>query len=159
MSSRTEIPSYDIEVFARESDPARRDTQIPAFDVGTFAREADVESAGALFAAEDVPIWATPSPEMSSVDHRIAFLMLNIDGVSSFETVIRLSHVPEAEANAALASMLAAGLIVVLGRPATRASHASDEPAKRDSGIWSREAEGSERWTFAVQSEAKTEAK
>jgi hypothetical protein len=150
MTTRTEIPKYDCEAFARETeDPAPRETEIPRFDVGSFAREAEVV-AEHPFDLADIPMWASTSPELSGIDHRIAFLMLNIDGLSSFETVIRLSHVPEAEARAALAEMLATGLIVV-GLPMQ--DQQGEESPMVESGVWSRDPDDAgEHWTFVVQS-------
>ncbi|HVH45564.1 MAG TPA: hypothetical protein VM925_24590 [Labilithrix sp.] len=155
MNSRTEIPAYDTEEFAETEDTTHRDTRVPAFDVGLLARAADVEVSERAFELSDVPIWGSTSSQMSGLDHRVAFLMLNIDGLSSFETVIRLSHVPEAEARVALTEMLATGLIAIRGR---RPQDVSDEaPGKPESGMWSRETsdqatDDGERWTFVVQS-------
>lgn len=147
MNSWTEVPAYNPEEFADAQDSTHRDTQVPAFDVTLLARAADSEaSSNAAFDLQAIPVLRAMSTGTEAIDHRAAFLMLNIDGRSSFETVIRLSHVPEAEARIALASMLAAGLIAIRGE---------NEPIKHRSGMWSRDGakravNDGECWTFAV---------
>lgn len=155
MSSRTEIPAYNPEEFADAVDSTHRDTRVPAFDVGLLARAADVEVTdvtGLPFALTDVPLLGTMTGK-EPIDHRAAFLLLNIDGRSSIETVIRLSHVPAAEAHVALLNMLAVGLITIRGQSAN-----DDQTVKHPSGLWSRKAvdramavNDGECWTFAVQ--------
>lgn len=149
MKSWTEIPAYNPEEFAEAEDSTHRDTRVPAFDVSLLARAADVEASEVIEAGFDlaaVPVLGAMSTGGEAIDHRAAFLMLNIDGRSSFDTVIRLSHVPEAEARIVLANMLTAGLITIRGE---------NEPVKHKSGMWSRETDrrvenDSECWTFAV---------
>lgn len=146
MNSWTEIPAYNPEDFAEAEDSTHRDTRVPAFDVSLLARAADSEASEVAFDLQAVPVLGATSTGTEAIDHRAAFLMLNIDGRSSFETVIRLSHVPEAEARVVLASMLAAGLITIRG---------DKESHKHKSGMYAREGvkravNDGECWTFAV---------
>lgn len=153
MERRTEIPAYDCAVFAREVDRASLDkldrpTVVPASHVGrsTVAASIDLEA---------VPMWTWTSEAMPALDPRAAFLLLNVDGVSSFETVIDLSHVPREEAIVQLVAMLDAGLIAIVGEPAKNASPST--PPIGESGVWTR-GPGGERWAFIVEAEPASKA-
>jgi hypothetical protein len=154
MNRRTEIPAYDLEVFARELESAaHRITRVPASYVDSAPTKAKLD-------LDAIPVWVDEALGTALLDHRVAFLMLNIDGVSSFETVIRLSHVPEAEAIPALEQMLESGLIAILGEP-RRSLSSVPAPAARfedvlESGVWSRpKIVGDEHWAFRVESNKK----
>lgn len=148
MNARTEVPAYNPEEFAESEDCTHRDTQVPAFDVSLLARAADTTATESAFAPSDVPMLAALDSGSEAIDHRAAFLLLNVDGRSDFETVIRLSHVPEADARVALTNMLAMGIITIRGREAEAAV------VRQKSGMWSRgpsSKRGGEHWTFAVR--------
>jgi hypothetical protein len=159
MNSCTEIPAYNPEAFAEAEDTTHRDTRVPAFDVGLLARAADVEATDVGFDLSEVPMWGAVSTGTDAIDHRAAFLLLNIDGRSSFETVIRLSHVPRAEALVVLANMLAIGLITIRGReqeaaPTSRAKHESGMYSRHESTEaepLARAANDGERWTVSIR--------
>jgi hypothetical protein len=157
-NSCTEIPAYNPEEFAEAEDTTHRDTRVPAFDVGLLARAADVEATDAGFDLSEVPMWGAVSTGTDAIDHRAAFLLLNIDGRSSFETVIRLSHVPRAEALSVLVNMLAVGLITIRGReqaaPASRSKHESGMYTRhKDEGepALQRAANDGECWTVSIR--------
>lgn len=155
MERRTEIPAYDCALFAREVDRAslERPTVVPSSHVGR------VPTVGVSIDLDAVPMWTWTSEDMPALDPRAAFLLLNIDGISSFETVIELSHVPREEAVPALVAMLEAGLIAIVGEPRKTGAPSTPpigEPIG-ESGVWTR-GPGGERWAFIVEAEPASKA-
>lgn len=114
MDRRTEIPTFDVETYALETEivGARR-TCVPTFDVGSYARELESYGAelGIVFDLDAVPVWRLPAGEAPVVDYRVALLLLYVDGISTFETIIALSGLPYDDCVAGFAFLLRSGLV------------------------------------------------
>ena len=103
-------------------------TMVPTFDVELFAKEAATMTL--VPPSEDRPTWmwlnealkqtSVPvrttrpnDPVTSEVDHRAAFLLLHVDGVSTAGEIVENSGLHPQEALGILAEMLGSGLISV----------------------------------------------
>ncbi len=99
-----------------------RATVVPTFDVEEFAKEA-VKLTVVPPPSSTSPVWAwlneeTAVPKRSAIteivgdiDHRAAFLLLHVDGISTLSEIVTNSGVLRPDALSSLATLLNRGLI------------------------------------------------
>jgi hypothetical protein len=125
---------------------AARQTVTPSFDVEEFAKEAarltivppsDERPVWSWLNETGVAVWRVPPSDVAPehLNHRTAFLLLHIDGVSTIRELVKSSGIPRQSALGILAALIDQGYIAIRDDGAVAENDAAPDCAGPASGI------------------------
>ncbi len=119
----TMVPNFDVEQFAKEA--VKLTVVPPYFDVLQLAAEAAVLTivppSGAnakwtMLSERSVPVWSVLPSEIAGepIDHRAAFILLHVDGVSQISQIVATSGIVREEVLSVIAHLVERGFMWLL---------------------------------------------